>query len=116
MEIIPANEDEILLHCDGFVASAKKEDSILLLHPCFDRTFLKSILTQANVHFYAPEGCTVYGDERFLFVLANEAVTGALCFPKTVTVENVFSGERFENTQKIPFVADAKRSFLFRYL
>ena len=116
LEILPDNAGEVLLRNGEKVIAARKDNNVLLAHPCFDRAFLRSLLVTAGVHFYAPEGCTVYGDERFLFVIANEAVNGAVCFQKPVTAENVFSGEKFENRQEIPLNTEAKRGFLFRIL
>ena len=113
LEILPNDRAEILLQDGDAVIGARLENDILITHPRFDRGFLRSLLTRAGVHFYAPEGCTVYGDERFLYVIANEEANGIIRFPSPVTVKNVFNGERFENVTEITLVTTGKRGFLF---
>lgn len=113
--ILEDGESEILLRSNaGNAICAAKGNDILLVHPQFDRAFLRSVLSRANVHCYAPEGCTVYGDDRFLYVIANEKVNGALRLPFCADVENVLTGETHKDVTALPLVSEEKRGFLFR--
>ena len=74
---------------------------------------LRVVMDRAGCHAYAPCGCTVYGDNRFVAVFPSEDVDAEVVLQKKGTYQNLLTGEVFANAERIPLKQKAKSAAFY---
>ncbi|MBO5215693.1 MAG: hypothetical protein J6B79_05845 [Clostridia bacterium] len=78
-----------------------------------DLADLRTIMKSAGVHIYADEKFSINADSRFIFVTSPCDFDGTLKMPKKVTAVNLFTGERFVDTDALPCSYKGRQSAFF---
>ena len=108
-----ADEEGIVLargHFEG-------HESLYASEPMLTHGMLRAFFREAGVHLYMPDGCTVYADNRLLSVFTHmDDLDTVLKLPERMTLTDLISGEKYENTAEIPLRLPAKRMRVFRKL
>lgn len=114
--MIYVNEDEGVLplsrYADGRVRMASVKDTdgrvhILNAMPS-DVTVeeMRTVIEDAGAHAYAPVHCVVHADNRFVYVLSERNAHVQITLKERVNCRNEFTGETFENVDKVELDMD----------
>ena len=124
--VVYIRPDEAILpleyYSDGQIKTAKRRD-------CDGRTHILSamprdmtvesarkMLTATGVHLYAPAYCTVNGDNRFLYVLAEKKMCAEIALREPATCRNEFTGEIFKNASTISAEMEEGTCIFLKYI
>lgn len=112
LEIMPDEALTPILTEDGRIKIGKvtRENggtSIINEKPFVSRALLREIAIGAGCHAYAPCGCTVYGDSRFIGVFPSEEGEAEINLKERGNYINLVTSEKFPDTDKITLRADS---------
>lgn len=77
---------------------------------------MQQLLVAAGVHIYTPPYCVVHTDSRFLYVLAEKTMQVPIKLPATTTCKNIFTGQVYENADKITEDMEEGTCLFLKYL
>ncbi len=98
---------------DGGIAAASRRDEEQRLQVYFSLPLLRTehfrvLAEQAGCHFYAPENCTVYADNRLIGIFPKVKLNSTLKLKYPTDLVDVIGGEKWHNTLSIPLNMEAK--------
>ncbi len=110
----------VLEDSEGYVLAARTwrgHQSLFAVEPLLTHETLRGVYRDAGVHAYAPDDCTVYADNRLISVFTHEKdIDDFLRLPEKMTLEDLLTGERFEQVEEIPLCLPARRMRVLRRL
>lgn len=81
--------------------------------PFLQAADLRAITDHIGCHAYAPCGCTVYGDCRFVGIFPSEDIDTEIVMRKKGTYQNILTGEVYTNVERIPLKLKAKEAAFY---
>jgi hypothetical protein len=101
-------------YSSGEAMTVRKGNEIYCALPeILDLADLRTIMKSAGVHIYADEKFSINADSRFIFVTSPCDFDGTLKMPRKVTAVNLFTGERFVDTDALPCSYKGRQSAFF---
>lgn len=89
--------------------------NIYICTPILHFQHYRKIMNDAGVTFYAPEGSTIYADNRFLGIFSCSLMEFELCLPNINSCQEALSGEIFKDVNILPVKMQEKdaRFYIF---
>lgn len=73
---------------------------------------IRTVLTLAGVHFYAPQQCAVYADNRIVSYFPRQDITFVPCLEKNTKARNLITGEYLKTGEPIHLQAKSGVAFI----
>lgn len=117
VEVQETDNITVLAHFDNKkIAGAKHGQNVYFALPLLKSTQIRHLAELANVHLYAPDQCTVYGDSRFIGVFPKIDIDSQLLLKSKLDLKQINPNKQWINENVVPLKLDAKNWRFFMTL